>query len=264
MFPRTRKLVLLVAAATALAGTGLLWVYLDRYEQRVSGGMPVPVLVVLEPMGRGTVLEDSQLMVREIPEAYVEDRFVKAVDRRKIIGLRLGRPLASQQTLCWDDLEQAGTAARDVSGLVPAGRRAMPVRLSWTRAGLRLIRPGDHVDVIASLPGHQAEARIAVVLLQKALVLAVGSETRRDGFPQRMGWGGDEPIVTLSVSLRQAQLLSLAMESGTLQLALRNPDDMRVTPDVQSVPSELLLEPTGRAAAKTDDPRPIRLRTTSP
>jgi pilus assembly protein CpaB len=265
MSARTSVVALASAAVAAALGTGLLWLYLEHHEQQVAGGPRVPVLMALEPLARGQVLSEEQLAVREVPQAYVEDRFVKAFDRAKVLGLRLGNEVQAQQTLFWTDLALAGDEPRELSTLVPSGSRAVSVRASSGDPDVALVRPGDYVDVIANLPRGEGVTRAAVVLLQKTLVLAVGHQTAREPASDAAGWAaGAQSTVTLSVSLRQAQLLSLATERGTLKLALRNPDDPRISDHVADVSADALSDPARSPAAPGERSGPVRLEVAPP
>ena len=121
---------LLVALAIATMGATLLFFYLRRFEQEVSGGERVRLLTTVRPIDRGAVITEDSLAVREVPQAYVEDRAIKAIDKAKIVGLRVGLGVAAQQTLMWTDLSVASEERRDLSSLVQAGNRAMSIRAS--------------------------------------------------------------------------------------------------------------------------------------
>jgi pilus assembly protein CpaB len=258
-----RRRVLLAALLVAAAGATSLWVYLRRFEQELSGGPRIPVLVALELLERGTALTEEQLAVREIPQSYVEERFVRAVDRPRVLGLRLANSLRPQQTLLWTDLAVSAHEQRHLSALIPVGNRAMSVRFGGPEPGLSLIRPGDYADIIADLPAPDRAVRAAVVLLQRVLVLAVGARTEARAAPSETN-AYEQASLTLSVTLRQAQLLSLAAEQGRLSVVLRNPDDPRTSSDVADVTSAALHDSAARAVGQRAASGPVRLESTPP
>jgi pilus assembly protein CpaB len=222
------------------------------------------VLVVREAIERGDVLLDERLAVREIPSDYVDARQVKAVDRSRITGLRVRTALEPDQTLLWTDLDVYADEQRDLSELIPDGYRAVSIRPSRGDASLGLVRPGDFVDVVANLQRAGSGEPSAVVLLQNVLVLAVGRELVRARQESSAGIGADDASVTLSVSLRQAQLVSLASEQGRLSLALRNPSDQRTAPEVPEVLASALTDVKVRARVQHTESGPIRLEAESP
>jgi len=251
----------IVAAVSGLLGGGLVWAYLGRLEQEVAGGPPEGVLVVRESIERGDVLLEERLAVREIPADYVDARQVRAGDRNRVTGLRARTALEPDQTLLWSDLDVYADDQRDLSQLIADGHRAVSIRPGRGDASPGLVRPGDFVDVVANLPRAGSGEPAAVVLLQSVLVLAVGRQLGRIASESGAEVGPGDTSVTLSVNLRQAQLLSLASEQGRLSLALRNPSDQRTTPDVPEVLASALTDAEVRAGVQRAETGPIRLET---
>ncbi len=253
---------LLIAAVLAALGAVLLVLYLQRFEQEASGGERVHVLMAIKPIKAGETIKDDMLAVRDIPLAYVEDRAVRESERPKVVGLRVGNKVQAQETLFWTDLAIASDEQRDLSSLVQPGNRAMFVRAKNGDKSFALIRPGDYVDVIGNMPADTGQNHQAVVLLQRVLVLAVGLETARQSVPDKSGNGSPETrdmVLTLSVGLQQAQLLSLAVEKGTLTVALRNPDDQRIVQGIPDMSSSALTDEKVRQTVQSVHRGPVRL-----
>ncbi|MGC4093349.1 MAG: Flp pilus assembly protein CpaB [Polyangiaceae bacterium] len=250
-----KKALWIALTCTAFAVV-LLLSYLHRFEQEVSGGDQVEVLTVQKPIERGELIRDEVLSTRSVPAAYVEDRAIKATERQKIVGIPSATSLSPQQTLMWTDLVIT-TEDRNLSSLVQPGRRAMTVRATGGAEDTRgnaLIRPGDYVDVVLTSEGA-ADARESTssVLLQRVLVLAVGQQTRAgvsDAKNTEYAPGSDK-LLTLSLSLEEIQLVSLALERGRLSVAVRNPDDPGVQNDIPDIKSSALLEAKARTQART-------------
>lgn len=236
-----------VSLVMALLGTALLLLYLRKFEREMSGGEPVELLMVQKPIERGKIITEDMLTTRQVPLAYVEDRAIKAVERGKVLGLQTSVALYPQQTLMWTDLAIT-TEDRDLSSLIQPGKRAIAVRASTGQddtRGNQLIRPGDYVDVIATLHGDQNQGESSsAVLLQRVLVLAVGSETQSVADPKTRdepSWKRDKQL-TLSLSLPEAQLLSLASERGRLSVAVRPPSDPGTLDDLPDLKASALLD----------------------
>ena len=210
---------LLLAVIVAALGALLLVFYVRRFEQEASGGERVKLLAVVKPIDRGVAITDDMLSAREVPQAYVEDRAVKASEKAKIVGLRVG------------------------NGVQP-GNRAVTVRASSSDdKSHALIRPGDYVDVVATMPTGAAEGRTAVVLLQRVLVLAVGLETAPDPIADKKeGQAQRDLMLTLSLNLQEAQMIALAVEKGRLSVALRNPDDQRIVEGIPDMPASAIMD----------------------
>jgi pilus assembly protein CpaB len=258
------KRALWIALGVTVIGAVLLGIYLRRFEQQASGGAPVALLVAVKPIEPGTLLNDDVLTVREVPAAYVETRAVRLSEKQRVIGLRVSSRVEPEQTLMWTDLAMTADDRRDLSALVQPGMRAMTIRPRTSGDHTnQLIQPGDRVDVIVTTGDRGQESTI--VLTQNVLVLAVGLDTGSDsGEKQHGATRGD--ALTVSVTIREAQLVSLASDRGRISVALRNPDDVRIVDGlVETTGSALVDARTPRAPAPTLTPAasspaaPIRL-----
>jgi pilus assembly protein CpaB len=239
------------------AGVVLLLLYMRRFEDDVSGGRRVGLLVAVAPIVRGKPITDEMLGVREVPQAYLDDRSVRASEKAKILGLRATANVSVAQTLAWADVTMTSDDQRDVSALVQPGNRAAPIKV-WFEDEIPLIHPGDFVDVI----GVFDDTRDASVLLQRVLVLSVGSETSSDRTATDKRPLRRAAILTVSASLQEAQLLALAMDKGKLTVVIRNPDDQRVTETPPDMSASMLQDSQKRLAVQTSRRRatgPVKL-----
>jgi len=237
---------LFIALVVAGLGVFLLFLYQKKFETEASGGEKIKLLITVKPIERGTVITEEMVATREVPQAYVEDRAVKEVEKAKVLGLRVGNTLQAQQTIMWPDLVTANEERRDLSTLVQPGNRAVSVSVSREDSSVALIRPGDYVDVIGVMQPNKDNdnARSAVVLLQRVLVLAAGLETsaeRQPANPDDPNQNRLEGVLTLSLTIPEAQLLSLAAEKGRVTVALRNPEDQRTAERIPDISSDQLL-----------------------
>ena len=213
---------LLIAFVVALVGVFRLVLYTRRFERDASGGERIKLLVALKPIERGKPITEDALTTRDVPQAYVEDRAIKEVEKAKVLGLKVGTAIQAQQTLMWTDLVTANEDRRDLSSLVQPGMRAVSIKTGREDVSSAMIKPGDYVDVIGVVQ-ENGDQRTSLVLLQRVLVLAAGFETSPDLMEKKQVQ--QESILTLSLTLAQAQLLALASEKAMLSVALRNPED---------------------------------------
>jgi pilus assembly protein CpaB len=229
---KSSRRALYLAVLVGLVSMALLMLYLRRFEQEVAGGSKVPVIGLRKTVARGELITDDALTVFEVPLAYVERRSVKQADRQKVIGVRAANALTAQDLLLWSDLVLSNES-RDLASLIQPGKRAVTVKASEAGsdpAGNGLVQPGDYVDVVVTLKGAgEPPTLTSVLLLQRVLVLAVGSETTAlsqvDGSSERHG---AQRELTLSLRIEEVQQLTLAREKGRLSVALRAPTDTKV------------------------------------
>lgn len=249
---------LLVALVLAGFGAFLLVVYLRRFEEEASGGAKVSVLIATRAIKRGETITEDMLAPRAVPMAYVEDRAVKASEKGKIVGLPVGNQVDANQTIMWTDMAFASDKKRDLSSLVQPGNRALSIKAMNGDKSFALIRPGDYVDVIANVPDGDGMKRSSLVLLQRVLVLAVGTDTTMPGLDDEKvqeKLNTQELLLTLSVSLREAQLLALALKDGELSVAVRNPTDQRLADVVPELKSSAL---TSKLGPRFNGPAPVK------
>jgi pilus assembly protein CpaB len=245
------KRALFIALVFAVLGIILLVLYQQRFVAEASGGEKIKLLVAVKPIEHGKVITEDMLATREVPMAYVEDRAVKEVEKAKVLGLRVGNTVQAQQMLMWTDLVTANEDRRDLSSLVQPGSRAVSIQMSKESSSVALIRPGDYVDVFAVMGQQGADQqKIAVVLLQRVLVLATGLDTSPDAIEQRdkQRYNEANSLLTLSLPVTEAQLLALAQEKGRLAVALRNPEDQRTAVSIPDLDSRILFDAPQRSS----------------
>ncbi len=227
MLKRTGLLASLVAA---LGAAGLAHVYMQKLEDEVSGGPRISVLVAAQDVPIGLTLTEKALAVRDLPQAYVETRHVRASDLSKIVGVRVASGLKVNETVLWSDLSQFSDHAKVLSGLIQNGLRAVAIdgrALDFEG----LLRPGDRVDVLFTNTSKEDGASSTSTILQNLLVLSVGGSIARSN--------GQAPSATVhgtsvavSATIEQAQLLTQAQLRGKINLSLRNSDDIAVVENV--------------------------------
>lgn len=239
---------LLIAVIIGIVGVFLLLLYQRRFELEASGGEKVKLLIAVKRLERGKPIAEDMIATREVPIAYVDDRSVREIDKNKILGIRVGNTVKEQNLLLWSDLATNSDEKKDLSSLVLPGYRAVSIRAARDETSISLIRPGDYVDVITVIgAGGLNEARSSVVLLQRVLVLAIGSDTSPDAFNDESKTKYQaENLVTLSLTLTEAQILALAAERGKIAVAVRHPDDQQKA-GVTDVNFSSILDPKERA-----------------
>lgn len=234
-----RRIALLAAIIMGLASLAFLAKHKQDFEERVSGGDSVPVLVASNSIALGELLTEDMLAVREIPESYIDARHIRASEVEKALGIRTTMGLRADEAILWTDLAVASQERRILSGLIKEGMRAVSVRISQGSTLGSLLRPGDRIDLL--LRAQSTEGSMVTPLLQNVLVLAVGSDMgsqKTAGKDNVIDMVMSSSDLTLSVTVKQAQVLTLAEGEGTLSASLRNPNDILVERDSPIVTAE--------------------------
>lgn len=242
---------LFIALVVGILGVFLLLLYQRRFEAEASGGEKVKLLIALKQIDRFKPITEDSIATREVPQAYVEERAIKEVDKAKVLNLKVGNTVKAQQTLMWTDLVTATEEQRDLASMVQPGYRAVSIRTAREESSTQLIRPGDYVDVIgvfgAGANDVSPDKEAAVVLLQRVLVVASGASTQSDGQKEVDRYAGD-PVLTVSLTLPEAQILALAADRGRIAVALRNPDDQRTAERLPDINMTSIVDSKQRTA----------------
>ncbi|MGB8332662.1 MAG: Flp pilus assembly protein CpaB [Polyangiales bacterium] len=240
------RMAMIAAVTVAAFGFALLAIYVRQFQREARGGDPVELLAMRQDVAAGTPLVEQMLVVRQLPENYVEDRQVLASDLPRVLGVRTSIGLDANQTLLWTDLATSPRDRSSLSNRIPRGMRAMNVVGVARRAFGNLMRPGDRVDVLLTKakPGSDG-AVVTIPLLQNILILAVGESfaaLEQDTSPL----GSDS--VTLLVTIDQASLLAQARHDGILSLAVRNANDLEIDEGLRETDDSDVLEQEKRAS----------------
>jgi pilus assembly protein CpaB len=238
--PAINRKALMVSFIAAALGFALLATYVRRFQQEARGGDLVDMLALRKGVSATQPLDEQSLVVRALPESYVDDRHVLASDLPRVLGVRAANDLKANQWLLWTDLASAERDWSSLSSRVPKGMRAISVEQGGRRAFGELLRPGDRVDVLLTKekPGGEPSV-VTVPLLQNLLVLAVGNSTR----PVYDSTSSADPSsVTLLVTVEQASLLVQARRGGELSLILRNEEDLEINEGLAETDDSDILE----------------------
>jgi pilus assembly protein CpaB len=226
MSGRTIIVVFLALFSGAGMAVGVLQANRAKNGGPVSTTQTEDVLIAVENLERGIAVKTTQVEVRQWIKGYAPAdtlRSPKAAEGRAVVGRVLAGELVREVKLAKDG---AGL------GLAPAitvGMRAVTVmatRVATNVAGFVL--PGSKVDVLLNLRGggrgDETGGGSTTTLMQAVEVLAVDEkqeapETNQFD-PRKLA------SVTLLVSPKQANVLDLAQNMGTLSLALRNSSDV--------------------------------------
>jgi pilus assembly protein CpaB len=179
------------------------------------------VVVATSEIGRGEIVSAEHVKTIEWPiESVPQDAFLNT---EQAIG-QLARFRIYPNDLLTQQKLLDTKAPSVLSLLIPQGRRAMSIKVNEVTGISGFIAPGSHVDVLMSVSGgrkEEEEPPRTRTVLQDIEVLAIA---------QSIEQADNKPVVvntvTLNVTPRDAERLTLASHEGSLHLAMRNDRDV--------------------------------------
>lgn len=193
---------------------------IDTYRRQLDKTEPMAKVVVpARNMQRGEVMTKDMLVIRDIPQQYADTNSVTGADYELALGQRLDFDIDEGRPLLWAHLE--GGRSPTFSGQVPAGLRAMTVRVDEINSISGFLQPDDRVDLLMS---HNIAGKQEIFpLIERLQVIATGVQTMVDknGVASTRSFS----TITVQVSFDQAQRITLAQQVGKITAVLRNPED---------------------------------------
>jgi pilus assembly protein CpaB len=249
--------IVLIMLGLLAAGSAVLLVNVvqKRMDPRIDRDA-VPVLVARENLPARKLVNGDDLEIKPIPRTGLPRGYF--TNTSQAIGKVLKMAVVKDEPLTDAVFIPKGS----VDELLRPGMLAFPAPLPRRTTAVDLLYPGCVVDVFATFPLRDSDKGDAVVtpLLQSIQVLGIEAVTvvsqQDDSGIRKTGSSQTQNVtVTLEVNARQAAALQLALERGTLGLAMRNPLDKNWNPMEPMVVKEGQLT----AASDTLDPTTLAL-----
>jgi pilus assembly protein CpaB len=250
----------IILAAIALALIALYYLY--RYEKNLAREAKenwVPIVVATQDIPARTKLTSDMVTLMPFPQDLLTPGAMHAT--KEVEGrVSLVRLKAKEQIRSSDLLAPGQTPS--LSYDIPEGMRAIAIAASEISAVGNQVKPGDHVDVLATYSEPNTHQETTRTVLQNVLVLAVNQ-----GETSTQGQTGAKTSMTLAVDPENAELLMAADRASVMRVMLRSPTDKKIvessgvtvrdfqgsktfelpqrTSDQQSTPVQI-ISPTGR------------------
>jgi pilus assembly protein CpaB len=206
--------VMLFALTASLACSTVLYKIVAGRSQRSVPVTAAHVFVAAKDLEAGTLVSETDLRAIEMPDASTA-QWIRT--REEIVGRGLLEPVHKDEPFTQSRLAERG-AGGGLAARIPAGFRAVAVRVDDTAGLSGLITTGSHVDVISNITSGGPTVAGTHTILQNVEVLSAGDRGLKDRF-------AGPPSVTLLATPQQAEILSMAVAQGRIDLELRNPLD---------------------------------------
>ena len=233
----------------------------DNKPQNVTAGQ-MTVFTVNTELPTGTLLDPKYITSTVMPEDLVPAGAI--TERAQLQDMLVKQKLFKGDILKVQRLVKKGEGS-SLASLIGKNKRAVSIRVNDVVGVSGFLLPGNKVDVLST---YQTKGKHVVtdVILSNVKILAIDQRASNDeNKPQVVR------AITLELDLAQAEVLMSARDKGSIQLALRNPNDQTETVDYLSASTEevtdkpLVIEmpsanSSAAAATATDKPTVVRAR----
>jgi len=208
--------LVVIALVVAVASTGIFYGLIVSRMDGSSGQRVKPRFVTVRALEAGHVLraEDYRLVATPDPGVPTPQKAEELPGRVVKEPVAEGKPLTEALL--------SPLSERAVQSGIPEGMRAVTVHISDSSSVVKMIQPGDHVDVQSLIQRqrngeHDFEIR---TLLQNATVFNVSNEVGPQSQPRS--------VLTLLSTPQDAERLSVADAGARLRVVLRNHKDQKI------------------------------------
>ncbi len=216
----------------------------------IEEGRAVEVVVATTDIPRETTITRDMIRTRVVNRNALQSGDLTSP--QSAIGQFTTTDILRDQHLNRNMIRAVGLA-RYLSQAVPEGMRAMTIPVDKISAIEGLIKPGDRVDILGTFDvpvGNGQRQRVVVTLFKNTRVLAVNRQISTYEVP------GAANTITLSLKPTDIELLTYAIDFGSLRLVLRPPGDTDIEYGYTAVTFETLLRELGLWRPQEPAPRP--------
>ena len=253
------KLALVVAIVLGLVAVLGFRSILTRQTATVEQKLDeVDIMSAAEMIRPGTTLDLKMVVPMKWPKVALAADNILWDERFQYLSQPVARNIERNEAILKSYFRQ--TTVEVGTTLLP-GQVAITFRVDDVSGVAGTIRPGDHVDVIGTLPlpvrqGGGGGDITTERLLNDCTVLAVDNRTALTGVdPGAYGRGGATySTITLALTPKEAVILTYAQAQGKITFALRN----RTDPPDPAEPPEIKLTNVRDEAAKANAERKSR------
>ena len=228
----------------ALAASAVYWFVLTSKERALSAAHEeAQVLVASYELPARTVLKSDLVETVKIPKIYMQqDAYeirsnsdIKLVNNL-VTAIRIPKGNQITQSALIPLSPEAGLSVK-----VPPGYRGCMMPLDNDL--LRLIKPGDKIDVLVTFEAVMSDSRkerVTATILQNVLVLGVGSNLGQGlSSVQAKSKSGQEAAdqafsekgaLSLALNPNETQYLALSLEQGHVSVVVRGLGDVELHP----------------------------------
>ncbi len=226
-----KKLVLLLGALIIAVGTAFAArsMFMGNTAPQAAAAPAAPVgpkvLVAKRALPAGTIITADAMGFQQWPDELVQDAYYieGESDMEKLLGTVVRFPITAGEPVTQGSLVAPGDRGFLAAALAP-GMRAVTVPVSARTGVAGFVFPGDRVDLVLTqtVEGEGRPLQTAETVMRNLRVLATDQSTEQVQNEEGKTVVTAFRTVTLEVSPKLAEKVSVAQSIGTLSLVLRS------------------------------------------
>jgi pilus assembly protein CpaB len=253
-----QRLVIVLIFALVIAGAASALIYrLISSQLSANRTATTQVVVAARNLASGDLIKEGDVKLAEWAGTPPPGSLIKVEDA---LNRGVLEPTYTGEAVLDSRIAARGAGA-GLAATIPAGMRAVAVRVNDIVGVAGFVTPGSNVDIlIAGNPPGSNNGTVTKTLLQHMTVLSAGQNIQKDA----EGKPVSVPVVNVLVTPEQAEILSLASNDARIQLVLRNPTDKEEAKPPGTALAYLFKGVNGgppdapKPAAATGAPRQVR------
>lgn len=211
--------ILILALALGVVTAILIYRAINNIQQKSEANWQPVVIAVVDIKPR-TTISGEMITLARFPQDHLAADAV--TDRKQVEGkIALGR-IRSKEQIRASDLVQKGQVP-SLAYEIPPGKRAVAIGAGEVMAAGSTVKPGDHVDILATYHDPTSRQETTQMILQNVTVLWVNTGQTDAATP-----GGANSSMTVAVTPEEVELLTAADRAGALRIALRPVQDQTI------------------------------------
>ena len=238
-----KKKLLIVAILVGAIAAFLLFLYADKLddEQEKLKAEQVEVVKAARPIRAGQPLQTGMITTDKVPKRYLPPNALMKEEANYYLDQPLAVNVDEGQMILTSDFS-VSEVSRNLSSKIPEDERALSVPVDAVSGVSGLLSPGDRVDILGTFPvgtqdqvipdakGKEGVGYVTMTLLQNVTLLAVGQQISEitSGNEKQGRARNSYSTVTMSVTIDESELLTIAQTRGKLTLLLRHRDDVEI------------------------------------
>jgi pilus assembly protein CpaB len=238
------KTMIIFAIILAVITTGAIYFYIQQIKGEYATTNYIDVWVAKENIPPETEIEKEMIQLASMPESNVLDNALR--ESSSPVGLYSKESVIQGEQILSDRVSKSEQIK--FSYKIPKDMRAITLNVGEVAGVDHLVEPGDFVDVVVFFSQREEIVSededsdsdpypdITKIILQNIEVLSIGQAQNNGEEENPQG----NRNITFALSNSDAEKLVYGDEIGSIRLALRNPEDDKITDTKGSIYTDLV------------------------